>query len=212
MDLIPPIAPTGAAVVPTEWGDLQMTAFVEPSDPAREHVALVLGDVRGRDVLVRVHSECLTSEVFGSLKCDCAHQLRGALDAIRREGRGVLLYLRQEGRGIGLGNKLRAYALQSGGLDTVDANAALGLPIDGRRYEGAAAMLRRLGVASVRLLTNNPDKVDALVACDVPVRAVPLVVPARAESLGYLESKRDRMRHELPRELLVVGGRTRWGT
>ena len=189
-----------------------MVAFVEPDDPGREHVAIVLGDVRGEDVLVRMHSECMTSEVFGSLKCDCAEQLRAAMDEIQREGRGVLVYLRQEGRGIGLSNKLRAYALQREGLDTVDANDALGLPIDARRYEGAAAMLRQLGVESVRLLTNNPDKVEALASSGIPVRAVPLVVPASAESLSYLESKRDRMRHQLPRELLVRGGRTRWGT
>lgn len=187
------------AVIPTPHGPVRLVVFHERHDPGKEHVALVTGDVAGADVLVRVHSECITSEVFGSLKCDCAEQLRRAIDAIAEEGRGVLLYLRQEGRSIGLANKIRAYALQEQGLDTVDANRALGLPDDARRYDGAAAMLRHLGVAGVRLLTNNPAKVEALQALGVEVRVrEPLVVPPRENSVAYLDAKRRRMRHVLP--------------
>lgn len=188
------------AVIPTPHGPVRVVVFHERHDPGKEHVALVTGDVAGAGVLVRVHSECITSEVFGSLKCDCAEQLRGAIDAIAAEGRGVLLYLRQEGRSIGLANKIRAYALQEeSGLDTVDANRALGLPDDARRYDGAAAMLHHLGVEDVRLLTNNPAKIEALQALGVAVTArEPLVVPPREGSVAYLDTKRRRMRHVLP--------------
>jgi GTP cyclohydrolase II len=165
-----------------------------------EHVALVHGDVAGRrDVPVRVHSECMTSEVFGSLKCDCRDQLDWALGEIVRRGAGAVLYLRQEGRGIGLANKIRAYELQAGGLDTVDANRSLGLPDDARSYEAARDMLAHLGVRSVRLMTNNPDKVQKLRALGVSVTGtMPVVVPANPFSQGYLEAKRDRMAHDLP--------------
>src|SRR5271154_4109792 len=155
------------ARIPTRLGEFQTHVFhsVLPADPApehalpEEHVALVQGDVRGReDVLVRVHSECITSEVFGSLKCDCKEQLDAAMAAVARAGSGAILYLRQEGRGIGLTNKIRAYALQSHGHDTIDANRLLGLPDDARSYEVARDMLAHFGVAGVRLLTNNPAK------------------------------------------------------
>src|SRR5438270_13110098 len=144
----------------------------------KEHVALVFGDVAGKSsVLVRVHSECLTSEVFGSLKCDCKEQLDAALAEIARRGAGVVLYLRQEGRGIGLGNKIRAYDLQSRGHDTVDANRLLGLPDDARRYDVARDMLEHLGVKSVRLMTNNPEKVHGLRSLGVNVAGrVPVVI------------------------------------
>jgi GTP cyclohydrolase II len=166
----------------------------------KEHVALVYGDVAGKgNVLARVHSECLTSEVFGSLKCDCKEQLEAAMGELARRGAGVIMYLRQEGRGIGLGNKIRAYDLQSRGHDTVDANRLLGLPDDARRYDVARDMLEWLGVKSVRLMTNNPDKVDGLRALGVNVTGrVPLVVVPNPYSHGYLEAKRLRMQHELP--------------
>jgi GTP cyclohydrolase II len=170
------------------------------SAPEKEHVALVFGEVSGKSgVLARVHSECITSEVFGSLKCDCKEQLDVAMAEAARRGAGVILYLRQEGRGIGLGNKIRAYDLQSRGHDTVDANRLLGLPDDARRYDVARDMLAWLGVKSVRLMTNNPEKVQALRALGVSVVArVPVVVPPNPFSAGYLEAKRLRMAHELP--------------
>ncbi|MFD7629330.1 GTP cyclohydrolase II [Streptomyces sp. NPDC059851] len=166
-----------------------------------EHLALTLGGIRGADrVLVRVHSECLTGEALGSLRCDCGPQLDAALAAVAAEGAGVVLYLRgHEGRGIGLLAKLRAYALQDAGFDTVDANASMGLPADARDYRVAAQMLADLGVRSVRLLSNNPDKAEALTALGVDVaERVPLLVEANVHSLEYLRTKRDRMGHDLP--------------
>ncbi len=165
-----------------------------------DHVAMVMGDVRGKSgVLVRVHSECLTSEVFGSLKCDCRDQLDAALAEVARRGQGVVLYLRQEGRGIGLTNKIRAYQLQSSGHDTVDANRILGLPDDARDYGAAAAMLEHLGVASIRLMTNNPEKVRALRALGVTIEGRHgVVVGHNPFSAPYLEAKRLRMGHSLP--------------
>lgn len=193
------------APLPTRYGtfDLHVFRWDDPqAHPAlsREHCALVMGDVRGeRAVAVRMHSECLTSEVFGSLKCDCREQLERAQAEIARRGKGVLLYLRQEGRGIGLANKVRAYALQAAGADTVEANELLHLPVDARTYDVAAAMLRALGVESVELLTNNPDKLDALRALGVSVeRRIPVLVPANPFSASYLEVKRRRMQHDLP--------------
>ena len=167
------------------------------------------GEVAGQErVPVRVHSECLTSEVFGSLKCDCRDQLDAAMAEIARRGAGAILYLRQEGRGIGLGNKIRAYALQSRGHDTVDANRMLGLPDDARGYEVARDMLVHLGIASVRLMTNNPDKIKKLRALGVVVAGrLPVVVAANPHSIGYLEAKRLRMAHDLPvGELLAASG------
>jgi GTP cyclohydrolase II len=200
------------APVPTEFGTFHMHVFrwlsdgepTETSDAglSPDHVALAMGELReGEDVLVRVHSECLTSEVFGSLKCDCRQQLRAAQRAIADAGRGVVLYLRQEGRGIGLANKIRAYELQHAGHDTVDANRLLGLPDDARDYGAAVAMLDHLGVASVRLLTNNPLKVDALRERGVRVERHQLVVATNPWSAAYLETKRVRMGHELPAEI-----------
>lgn len=187
------------AVLPTRHGSFRVSVFHHPDDPGKEHGALVRGDPTGHDVLVRVHSECLTSEVFGSLKCDCALQLDRALARIDEEGRGVLVYLRQEGRGIGLANKIRAYALQDTGLDTVDANRALLLPDDARRYEAAAALFDALSISSVRLMTNNPDKVDALRALGVTINArVPHIVAGGPESSRYLSTKRRRMGHAIP--------------
>jgi 3,4-dihydroxy 2-butanone 4-phosphate synthase/GTP cyclohydrolase II len=165
-----------------------------------EHVALVHGDVTGDEpLLTRVHSECLTGDVFGSSRCDCGPQLDEALDRIVQEGRGVVVYLRgHEGRGIGLVAKLQAYQLQDGGRDTVDANLDLGLPADARHYGAATQILRDLGVRSVRLLTNNPDKVSSLTEYGVPVvERVPLAVRPNDHNLGYLLTKRDRMGHQL---------------
>lgn len=193
-----------AATIPTRHGEFETHAFLSSDrngeETSREHVALVFGDVRGAsDVPVRIHSECLTSEVFGSLKCDCKDQLDHALAEIARRGRGIVLYMRQEGRGIGLANKLRAYALQSEGHDTVDANRMLGLPDDARRYDAAAEMLRYFDVRSVRLLTNNPAKVAALEALGVQVTArEPVLVATNPHSAAYLETKRTRMAHHLP--------------
>jgi GTP cyclohydrolase II len=187
------------APIPTRHGTFRFIVFRDAQDRTKDHVAVVAGDVEGDDVLVRIHSECMTSEVFGSLKCDCAEQLDRALATLGTEGRGVVLYLRQEGRSIGLANKIRAYALQAKGADTVDANRALRLPDDARRYDVAAAMLGRLGVRSVRLLTNNPAKVDALRELGVEVRErLPIVVEPNPFSRDYLAAKRTRMRHVLP--------------
>jgi GTP cyclohydrolase II len=167
---------------------------------SKEHCALVLGDVRGKlSVPVRVHSECLTSEVFGSLKCDCREQFEHAQSEIAKRGFGVLLYLRQEGRGIGLANKVRAYALQALGADTVEANELLHLPVDARSYDVAGAMLRELGVESIELLTNNPEKILALQRLGIGIeKRVPVLISANPFSESYLEVKRRRMQHELP--------------
>jgi GTP cyclohydrolase II len=146
-----------------------------------------------------VHSECLTSEVFGSLKCDCRDQLHRAQAEIAKRGFGVILYLRQEGRGIGLANKVRAYALQAQGADTVEANELLHLPIDARQYDVAAAILGHLGVASIQLMTNNPDKLESLQRLGIRVDGrLPVLVAANEYSAGYLDAKRRLMRHHIP--------------
>ena len=193
------------ATLPTRFGEFKTIVFNfgdhdESTGLSPDHVALVAGDLREqRGVLCRMHSECLTSEVFGSLKCDCREQLEAAQAAVGRAGQGVILYLRQEGRGIGLANKIRAYELQSSGHDTVDANRLLDLPDDLREYDGAAAMLAHLGVASVRLMTNNPDKVDALRRLGVTVdERLDVHIRPNPFSRGYLEAKRRRMNHALP--------------
>ena len=184
------------ADVPTERGTLRTIVFRERQG-GLEHVALVKGDVKGKEgVPVRVHSECLTSEVFGSLKCDCRSQLDRALDFIAQSPCGALLYLRQEGRGIGLGNKIRAYALQAEGKDTVEANLALGFAADLRSYEHAAAILSDLGVESVALMTNNPDKLAGLERAGVKVAEhVPHWVDRHEHNEEYLEVKRAKLGH-----------------
>ncbi len=183
------------APLPTDRGTFRSIVFRDRRTGA-EHVALVLGDLTAGTPPVRVHSECLTSEVFGSLKCDCRAQLDRALDHIATAGRGALLYLRQEGRGIGLGNKIRAYALQAKGYDTYQANQALGFPDDLRRYDVAAEMLRLLGVRTVDLITNNPLKVKGLEEAGVRVhRRVPLPSPSNPHNVNYLRVKRDRTGH-----------------
>lgn len=185
------------AELPTNFGTFH--CIVYRLHDGLEHVALVKGDVKDRSsVMVRIHSECLTGEVFLSLRCDCKSQLDQAMALISQEGCGVLLYLRQEGRGIGLGNKIRAYQLQETGLDTVDANRLLGFPDDGRDFSCAIRILRDLQVASVRLLTNNPDKVDALVEGGVHVvERIPHMVSVPALAKDYLNTKSARMGHFL---------------
>jgi GTP cyclohydrolase II len=183
------------APLPTERGLFRVVVFRERRTGA-EHVAMVRGEVAGEDILARIHSECLTSEVLGSLKCDCRAQLDRALDLIADRGRGVLLYLRQEGRGIGLGNKILAYALQAKGHDTYEANRLLGFPDDLRRYDIAAEMLRLLGVKSVDLVTNNPQKLTGLTDAGIAVRRrVALPSPSNPHNIGYLEVKRARTGH-----------------
>jgi len=194
-----------SAELPTRLGPLKMHVFRSEGPTAGgvgpvEHIALVAGDIRDADDLpVRVHSECITSEVFGSLKCDCRDQLDWAQAEIVRRGAGAVLYLRQEGRGIGLGNKIRAYELQAKGMDTVDANRGLGLPDDARSYDVARDMLSYFGVRSVQLMTNNPDKIAKLRELGVVVNGrIPTIVPSNPFSAGYLEAKRVRMAHDLP--------------
>ncbi|MBV8908819.1 MAG: GTP cyclohydrolase II [Sphingomonas sp.] len=175
----------------------QIVAF-RASDDGQEHVALVVGAFGGQPPLVRLHSECLTGDVFGSLKCDCGPQLKEALHIIGKAGGGVLLYLRQEGRGIGLINKIRAYSLQDRGLDTVDANQRLGFADDERDYGHAAAMLRALGIDEVRLLTNNPSKVAGLEAAGITVvERVPHQMPTNPHNADYLATKRKKSGHLL---------------
>ncbi|MBL8911130.1 MAG: GTP cyclohydrolase II [Archangium sp.] len=182
--------------LPTSRGLFRIVIFRDKRD-GKEHVAMVRGDVKKEGVPVRIHSECATSELFGSLRCDCRAQLDRALDFIAQGNVGVLLYLRQEGRGIGLGNKIKAYALQQDhGLDTVEANMKLGFPDDVRRYDIASEMLRSLGVQSVDLITNNPLKIAGLVDEGVPVRRrIPSRTLTNPLNVDYLKTKRDRSGH-----------------
>lgn len=186
------------AHLPTCDGDFTVLAY-EDIITGRHHVALVMGDVAdGRPVLVRVHSECLTGDVFGSLRCDCGSQLKLAALQVAAEGRGVVLYMRQEGRGIGLCNKLRAYALQEQGLDTVEANERLGFPPDLRDYGIGAQILADLGLQELRLLTNNPRKVIGLEGYGLQiVERVPISMPPTEENLAYLRTKREKLGHLL---------------
>jgi GTP cyclohydrolase II len=194
------------AQLPTSHGDFRVLVYRtgEPAGPgatavgmgSEEHIAMVLGDVRGGDVLTRVHSSCFTGEVLGSLRCDCRAQLDAALDRIGREGRGVVVYLVQEGRGIGLGNKVRAYQLQDSGADTVDANLQLGFDADLRSYDLAAGILADLGVTSVRLMTNNPQKLSGLERAGVVIDAHESHwVGSTAHSASYLAAKKTKLGH-----------------
>jgi 3,4-dihydroxy 2-butanone 4-phosphate synthase/GTP cyclohydrolase II len=187
-----------AVRLPTEYGEFTAVAFRETLT-GKHHVALVLGDVDGADdVLVRVHSECLTGDVFHSLRCDCGDQLDTALRAIAAEGSGVLLYMAQEGRGIGLLNKLKAYELQEQGMDTVEANLALGFAADAREWGIGNQILADLGLTTIRLLTNNPKKVSGLEAFGLKVtQQVPIEVPPNDENRRYLTAKRDKLGHRL---------------
>jgi len=190
-------------ILPTVHGEFRAFGYRSTLD-AVEHVALVFGELGdGADVLVRVHSECLTGDVLGSLRCDCGPQLAAALDTVAAEGRGIVLYMRgHEGRGIGLAHKLQAYQLQDGGADTVDANLELGLPADARDYGTGAQILTDLGVRSMRLLTNNPTKRAGLEGYGLEILSrVALPVHATSQNLRYLETKRDRMGHDLPADM-----------
>ncbi len=192
---------TAETVLPTRWGEFRLYLYENDVDD-QEHLALVKGEPGpGQDVLVRVHSECLTGDVFGSRRCDCGNQLAQALTMIDREGSGVFLYMRQEGRGIGLGNKLRAYQLQDSGRDTVEANEDLGFPADLRDYGVGAQMLADLGVRRIRLLTNNPRKIVGLEGHGLEiVERVPLQIEPNDRNRRYLATKRDKLGHYLDLE------------
>ncbi len=184
------------AHLPTESGNFRVRVTVD--DGGKEHSLLYMGLDSNSTPLIRIHSECLTGDAFGSLKCDCGPQLRHAMDCIQHEGCGAIVYLRQEGRGIGLHAKIRAYALQDQGLDTLDANLALGLPADGRKYEIAAKMLKDMGIHKVRLLTNNPGKVQGLENNGVEVvERIPHITGIGKDNVQYLKTKGERMGHFL---------------
>ena len=197
------------ASLPTRYGTFEMFVYETPEH--KEHVALTLGAIDdGRPVLVRAHSECLTGDVLGSSRCDCGEQLADSLRLLQQQGRGILLYLRQEGRGIGLTKKITAYALQEQGLDTVEANLALGLPEDMRDYRVAAEMLLDLGVWRARLITNNPAKIEGLELYGIEVvERIPLRMSPNPSNVGYLRTKREKMGHILPQSvaLQLAGGR-----
>jgi GTP cyclohydrolase II len=188
--------------MPTRWGVFQALAFERDTPgetrPVETALAMIMGDVRRAAPLLRIHSQCITSEIFGSLRCDCSDQLDIAMRAIAEEGRGLLIYEHQEGRGIGLMAKLQAYSLQDGGLDTVEANEALGLKADYRTFAFPAAILDQLGIGRVRLLSNNPDKVRALKNAGIGVvERIPCEIPPRPDALVYLRSKKNKLRHLL---------------
>ncbi|MFM9445841.1 GTP cyclohydrolase II [Streptomyces acidiscabies] len=187
------------APLPTVYGPFQAVGYMD-HDRGDEQVALVYGEIGTEDVLTRLHSECLTGDAFGSQHCECGDQLDSALRAVVAEGSGVVVYLRgHEGRGIGLLGKLRAMALQAEGLDTVEANVALGFPVDARDYGVAAEILRDLGVKSVRLMSNNPRKREALTDNGIEVaEEVPLLIPPCENNITYLRTKRERLDHRLP--------------
>ncbi|MDP6142109.1 MAG: GTP cyclohydrolase II, partial [Dehalococcoidales bacterium] len=186
------------AKLPTDYGDFTAIAYKSDIDPD-EHLALVMGDISTREpVLVRVHSECLTGDVFGSLRCDCGEQVKLAIKAIAQEGRGVLLYMRQEGRGIGFHNKILAYSLQDKGLDTVEANLSLGFKADLRDYGIGAQILADLGLHKIRLLTNNPKKVVGMEGYGLKVvETMPIIIPTNPHNRHYLETKQKKLGHLL---------------
>jgi 3,4-dihydroxy 2-butanone 4-phosphate synthase/GTP cyclohydrolase II len=197
---------TAEARLPTSAGNFRVIAFRD-TESEREHLALIKGKVAGGErVLVRIHSECLTGDALGSLRCDCGEQLRKSLETINRRKKGILLYLRQEGRGIGLMNKLMAYHIQDLGADTVEANLILGFEPDERSYDAAAFILKDLGVRSVVLLTNNPDKISSLKSLGIEVAGrIPLVVGLNETNIGYLATKKRKMNHMIDEKQLALG-------
>ena len=186
------------ASLPTEFGPFRIIGFASTNSD-EEFVALVKGDLKaGVPTLVRIHSQCLTGDVFHSLKCDCGPQLERAMEMVQEEGSGIIIYQQQEGRGIGIINKIRAYALQDQGADTIEANLQLGLPIDERKYDQCAEIIKLLGVDTVRLMSNNPDKVRALREAGLNiVERVPLEIKAHQTAQRYLETKKEKMGHLL---------------
>ncbi len=189
------------ADLPSMYGSFKVLGFANNKD-SKDHIAVVKGDVYGEEnVLTRLHSSCLTGDALGSMRCDCGPQLHTALKIMEMEGLAVLLYMQQEGRGIGLVNKIKAYQLQDSGYDTYDANLHLGFEPDARDYEVSAAMLNKLGVRSVRLMTNNPDKVDQLKAYGVTItERLPLELPVNDHGKEYMETKKERFGHKLKLE------------
>jgi GTP cyclohydrolase II len=197
-----PIRRIASTRMPTRWGMFQALAFERDTPgetrPVETALVMIMGDVKRGAPLLRIHSQCVTSEVFGSLRCDCSDQLEIAMRAIANEGCGVMIYEHQEGRGIGLMAKLKAYALQDEGLDTIAANQALGFEADCRNYRLPVAVLNQLGIRRVRLLSNNPQKLDALVEGGIDVLArIPCETPPSPHSVVYLRSKKERMGHAL---------------
>jgi len=189
---------TASSTLPTLYGVFNIAIYRSASDD-REHAALFLDRPGKTPAMVRVHSQCVTGDTFLSLRCDCGEQLRKSMELISKRGSGVILYLAQEGRGIGLSDKIRAYALQDGGLDTVEANEALGKPADAREYGIAAAILRDLGVAKIILLTNNPDKVKQLASHGIEIVELrQLTVVPNEHNRAYLETKRNKFGHAIP--------------
>ena len=195
----PSLSYQASCALPTPWATFQLHAFLE-AGTGKEHLAMTLGEVGdGQPVLARLHSECLTGDTLFSQRCDCGAQLENALKRIAAEGRGILLYLRQEGRGIGLINKIRAYALQEQGADTVEANHQLGFADDLRNYEICAPMFRHFGIRSLRLMTNNPRKLDALKNLDIGIERVEHVATSTRHNTRYLQTKASKLGHLLPK-------------
>jgi GTP cyclohydrolase II len=186
-----------SCALPTPWASFTLHAFLEPST-GKEHLAMTLGDIsNGEPVLARLHSECLTGDTLFSQRCDCGAQLEGALQRIAEEGRGILLYLRQEGRGIGLVNKIRAYALQEQGADTVEANHQLGFADDLRNYDVCAPIFQYFGIRSLRLMTNNPRKLDALKELEISTERVAHIADSTDQNQRYLQTKANKLGHLL---------------
>jgi 3,4-dihydroxy 2-butanone 4-phosphate synthase/GTP cyclohydrolase II len=184
--------------MPTEWGEFQLHAFKDKSNDM-DHLALVKGTwEKDEAILVRVHSSCLTGDIFGSCRCDCGSQLHSAMEQIEKEGKGVIVYMNQEGRGIGLVNKLKAYKLQEGGMDTMEANIELGFKADGRDYGIGAQILRELKVSKMKLMSNNPQKRTGLIGYGLEiVENISLEIPSNVHNANYLRTKRDKMGHSL---------------